>query len=976
MTKLFAKKSAISTSLIALALALSSQPAIAAHPGHGKAAEAAKKEAEETAQAVATAVKEKAHPWGIENTDLPADSAIRYGKLPNGMRYALRQNGTPEGAAVVRMLVNVGSVAEADNEQGLAHFLEHMAFNGSTNVPEGEMIKLLERQGLAFGPDTNASTSFTQTIYKLDVPDANEEALDLSLMLMRETASNLTISDEAVERERGVIQSERQLRNSPQLRSAVAQWKKQIPDTPVAKRLPIGTVEVVDTAPASRIRDFYRRYYRPENTTLVIVGDVDLNAIETKIMAKFADWQGVGTAGAAMDYGTVDPAIPFSVGSFADPTIQTVAIFQRAEAFEPTPNSVEGNLEGLQLALASKIMADRFQKLALAENSKTLGGASLHSPLENIVTQNQLIAVGKQGDWQGAVAVGEQELRRAVQFGFTQSEFEEQLTNLTADFTNAAKQQETRRSVGLADAILQSSVNDSVVMTPAGRLEVFEKLRPQLTAQSVSDAFRKKWQNGPSNVFVTNSAPIEGGDEAILAALTESQQVAVAAPVEEEIKAFAYDDFGTPGEIVKDGRVEDLGIRTVEFANGVRLNIKQTDFEDDKIRYTVNVGEGLKVLPENSGGIAYFIENVMAVGGLGEHDIQELQKLLVGKTVGLPMAANQNSITSAGTAPTSDAEFQFKLLAALISDPGYRTTADSIWQNALPTIVKQNSATPIATLQSQFRRALASGDPRYGRGTPEELGAASMARVKELIGDQLANGKIHIAIVGDIEEQAAIDIVAKTFGALPARTPADSDAGAIKPITFPKDKDVIELYHDGEADQGFALAVWPTDDDSNQKDSITRSLMATAMGLIVLEEVREKLGASYSVDGFSQASSIYPGDGFVAASSVADPARMDEIFGVIRTVAKQMRDAPISQDVLLRAQKPLTERLETQDTSNGAWIGTALEAQRRPERLDRWRNRKAIAAGVTVADIQAAARKYLVEDALLEMRIVPKPAEQ
>lgn len=952
-----AKHCLFATSVIALAIAAPFQSTAFAQP-------------ETTAVEAPIAAS---NPWGVVNIDLPADEAIRFGVMANGFKYALRKNETPKGSTSVRMHVDVGSMAEADDEQGLAHFLEHMAFNGSKNVPEGEMIKLLERQGLTFGPDTNASTSFTQTIYQLDLPATNDESVDTALMLMRETASNLTISPEAVDRERGVIQSERQLRNSAGLRSAVAQLAMQFPGTRISQRLPIGTVDVVNTAPASRIKDFYYRYYRPENTALVLVGDFDMDAMEAKIKAQFADWKATGPKGKQMDYGTIDPSSPLTIGSFSDPSIQTVAIFQTAKPYEIDPNSVEENLERLQLAVASKIMADRFQKISLKPESEVLGGASVFNPLENVARQSLFVSVGKEGSWQGALTVGEQELRRALQYGFTQSEFDEQVANLAAEFDNAAKQQDTRKNAQIADEIISSVVDKAVVMTPAGQLAVFKALQPAITAETTTAAFRKNWGESPNNLFVTTKEPIEDVEAAIQSTLVASKQVAVDAPVEVATKPFAYDSFGPAGKIKSDNTISDLGIRTVQFENGVRLNIKKTDFETGKVHYSLRVGDGALTMPQSAGGLNYYMQNVMAVGGLAKHDIQELQKILVGKTVSLSLTANQDSLGSSGVTTSDDAELQMKVLAALITEPGYRPEADSAWQNALPTINIQNKASPISVLQSEFARVLASGDTRFGQGAPDELAAMNMTKVKSLIGSQLANGAIEIAIVGDIDDQAAIDMVAKTFGALPARAVSETTNDAMRNIKFPTDTKPVMLYHNGQPDQGVALAVWPTDDDSDQKANATRDLMAAAMGLLLTDEIREKLGASYTTQAFSQSSNVYPDYGYVAGLAVADPAKIEEIYGATRSVAKQLRDEPLSEDVILRARKPMLEQMEKQDRENGAWAGIASRAQSEPDRLDRWRERKAIAVNITAADIQAAAQKYLIDNRLLEIRIVPQP---
>ncbi|MCY7398331.1 MAG: insulinase family protein, partial [Sphingomonas bacterium] len=244
--------------------------------------------------------------WGLRVTDVVSDPAIRYGRLANGMRYAIRRNTTPKGTASVRLHFPFGSIGETEDERGLAHFIEHMAFNGTTNVPEGDMVKILERQGLAFGPDTNAATGFDSTTYKLDLPVTDKARIDTALFLMREVASEVKFDPAAVQRERGVIEGERRARDSFQLRYVTDLLNFQAPNTLYGKRLPIGTTPVITTAPAARIADLYRRYYRPENATLVIVGDVDPVALEAQVKAKFADWRGKGAAGVKLPRGSVD----------------------------------------------------------------------------------------------------------------------------------------------------------------------------------------------------------------------------------------------------------------------------------------------------------------------------------------------------------------------------------------------------------------------------------------------------------------------------------------------------------------------------------------------------------------------------------------------------------------------------------------------------------------------------------------------
>ncbi|MFN3748054.1 MAG: M16 family metallopeptidase, partial [Sphingorhabdus sp.] len=235
-------------------------------------------------------------PWNSETTELEADSRIIYGRLPNGLRYAIRRNERPENQVLVRLAFEFGSAAEAEDEQGLAHFIEHMAFNGSANVPEGEMVRMLERLGLSFGADTNASTGFVRTQYKLDLPKADPALIERALFLMRETASEVSFNPSAVERERGVVIAEMRDRENFSFQRNRAASELLYPDSFFSTRYPIGKLDVLQNASAEKMRSLYRKWYVPDRARLVIVGPVDPAAVEREIVRKFSDWQGSGAA--------------------------------------------------------------------------------------------------------------------------------------------------------------------------------------------------------------------------------------------------------------------------------------------------------------------------------------------------------------------------------------------------------------------------------------------------------------------------------------------------------------------------------------------------------------------------------------------------------------------------------------------------------------------------------------------------------
>jgi zinc protease len=912
--------------------------------------------------------------WGHPLADLIPDPAIKYGVLPNGMKYAIQPNATPKGSASVRMQFNVGSIAEADDMQGVAHLLEHMAFNGSKNIPEGEMVKMLQRLGLAFGADTNASTGFDRTIYKLDLPETDAETVDAAMLLMRETASELTISAEALDRERGVVIGEQQTRDNPGQRQAMHSLKFALPQTPFGSRFPGGTAEVIKNVTAAKVKAFYQQYYRPENATLVVVGDIDPAAIEAKIKAGFGSWQGVGSAGPALARGTVDAARPYAAANFSDPAAATQIELARLAPFTFVPDSKEKRRDDVLRYLASAIIGKRLQNLGLAADAKILGGGMSLGPQLSAFDQASFSVSAKEGQWQDGVAVAEQELRRALQFGVTAAEVKEELANIETGYTNAAQQQSTRQSRQLAEEILGSIDGKAVVSLPSDSLALFTQQKPALTADAVNALLREAWGKGPQLLHITTKSPIENLDSAAMAVLQASSAVAVAAPAATTNTAFAYDSFGKPGKVKADTIIADLGIRTVRFANGVQLNMKKTDFQKGVIQYALRIGSGQLSFPVDQPGLGFFINNMSAVGGLQAHSYEELKRLLAGKSVAMGLLAGEDNYGASGATTAADLDLQLKLLAAFSRAPGYRAEADSLWQNAIPSFASQLDAVPQAVAGTMLPRVLASGDARFGIADVADLQKRNMAEAKAATQADLSNGPVEIALVGDFDEKLAIDAVARSFGALPKRMQPAAASAASLAVKFPAAREPITLYHKGNDDQGMVTMQWPTGDDSDHKSDIGRSLLSQILELELLDVIREKLGATYSPSAGSNSSDVYPGYGFIQAAAVAEPAKMDVISNAVKDIARQLRDTPVSEDLLLRARKPILEAFDKSERENGGWIGAVAIAQSKPARLDRRRNRRALLAAITPADLQGLAQQYLTDTALLEVRIMAAPA--
>ncbi|ANY19527.1 Peptidase M16 inactive domain protein [Tsuneonella dongtanensis] len=910
--------------------------------------------------------------WEITSSDLPADPAVRFGTLPSGMRYAIKHHENPKAAAAIRMAFDVGKREEADGEINAAHFVEYMAFNGSTNIPEGELIKRLERLGLAFGADSNAETDIEHTTYKLDLPNLNPETVDAGFTVMREIASELTIAQAAVDRERGILVSEYNQRNTPPLRRLLDLLQKGIPGSRFGPQL-VGDPDSIRAISAEGLRAYYNGYYRPERATLVVVGDVDVDAMEAEIKKRFSGRKGTGEARENYLPTIAVPAQPV-VATFSDPSIAELIQFDRVTPARTATNTVADVRRDYLEAIANQALANRFNALARQDGSPIIGGQAMAQDLGRSAQVATLLVIAKDGEWKAATTIGEQQLRRARQYGFTASEITEIKANILANLKNAAEQADGRKSSAIADALTRASLSDQVPLAPETALAAYQAISDSIDAAAVSAAFAGLWDGGPTLVHVSTKTVVEGGNPAIAAALTESAKVAVTAPVEEVTKAFAYETFGPAGKVVADTTIADLGIRTVRFANGVQLNMKKTDFVPGQVLWRAEIGSGARVFPQGKPGLDIAAGIMTQSDGLGQHDPEELRRILAGRKASTGLSVEGDAIVSAGSSTREDIGLQLKLIAAQITDPAWRATTGAQWAGVAPVLAKNILGNPTQRFGSALSTVLASGDDRVGLGDPAALPAITMDDVRAALTPQLSKGGIEIGLVGDIDEAAMIAAVASTLGALSARGEPGAASAPVSPLVFPADRAVRTIPHNGAADQGLIGVAWSTEDGKDHKDTLERELLAAVMQLRLTDVLREELGASYTPQALSSASLTFDDYGFLVAFAPAEPASMDTVAAAVKRIAAGLIAAPPSEDEILRARQPIVQRWDRQLRENSGWSSLVTEAQSRPELLDRRRQRADVMNAITAKDLQAAAQRYLDPAKALEVRALPQPA--
>jgi zinc protease len=904
---------------------------------------------------------------------VPVDSGFTFGRLDNGMRYIIRRNATPAGTALVRMRIDSGALEETDSERGLSHYLEHMAFNGSTGIPEGEMIKLLEREGLAFGADTNASTGFESITYMLNLPRNDEALLGTALKLMRETASELTIAEDAVARERGVILAERRDRAGFQQRNFEDNIAFLAPGARYANRIPIGTLEVLEGASAAQIRALYQRTYTPANTVVVVVGDLPADVVEAAIRARFADWS-PAPAPAEPEAGPIDTVRKGLTDIHLDPALSESVTLSRLAPWRDEPDTIANRRAATLRGVGYGIINRRLARLARGADAPFRGASFTSGDLFEDARITSLVVDSSDEAWRKGVLAAVREVHQALTYGFTQAEVDEQLANTRTALENAVKAADTRGNNVFVGAALGLVSDERVPTTPAWQLSAFEGLAPAITPQAVWQAVLADAAplDEPLIRFEGRTSP-EGGEAALRGAHAEAMALAIAAPADNGPLAFGYSDFGAPGKVVSDMVEARLGLRYVTFGNGVRLTLKQTEVRKDRIAFAFAM-DGGDLMNTRDAPLRTYLAGSLAAGGLGKHSQDELASVLAGRSVAFGLGGGTDAFTASATTTPRDLLLQLQVLAATITDPGYRPEGVERFRKGIDNFFNTIDSTPSRALGAASGGILSDNDPRFSLQPKDTFLALDSDRLRSTISDRLAVGAIEIALVGDLDEAEAIAAVAATLGALSPREAAFNPRPEARTRSFTASRGERILTHKGEPDQALLQWVWPTTDDSDLNETLRLELLARIVRLELTDRLREQLGQAYSPSAGSSPSHYYPGYGTFAISTSVAADQAEASRAALQSLLADLRAGPLDADVIERARMPFLEEYNNLLKDLGGWLGLAARAQSEPQRLDRYLAVPAAMAAITPEDMHQTALRYLAPESAVAFTVLPEAA--
>ena len=897
--------------------------------------------------------------WPHRNSDIQVDDRINFGSFDNGLRFAWANNPEPNDRVYLRLHVNVGSLAEEESEQGMAHFLEHMAFNGSTNFPAGTLIEWFQDHGMSFGADTNAHTAFSETVYKLDLPNSDSKTLREGLTVMQDFAFNLLIEEAEVQAEKGVIDGEQRERDSDGWRVMLKQLEEMFQGIRHRERLPIGLKEIRDEFTAKSVRAFYEKWYRPDNMTLVLVGDLgELNPEEL-----FAEYFGaipaaIGPCPQEPEVGSPE-TLAFLYGIYED-EIPTVDIaLDRLSIYQEEELSVEEWLNDLPLNYAYGILNLRFSELAKKESTPFLSASASESNVFNVFEGQSLSVSADPEKWQEAFAVAEQELRKALKFGFQDAELDELRANAMRGLDEAVKREATSHSRGLLSGILKAAEEEFVPTRAAWRRE---QMAPALEALSVDQciaALRDAWSKGEDSLYTTGNLDLGSMASVKLnSTLSASRKVAVKANDEISIAEFAYASTAAKkGKIVEEQMIDDLDFQQISFANGVTVNLKKTEFKENQVLISANLGEGRISLANEQQALAFVAGQVFDGGGLAAHSADDLRRINAGKQVGVGFGMGDDRFSFSGSTTMEDLLRQCELMCAYLTAPGWRDDSLIQLRRAVPQMfegLKHQHGGPLST---DFIPGLYENDPRVGLPAMKDILNVEMTDVAAWFNPQFSDGPLELSVVGDIDIDEAISAIAQTFGTLPTRRGAKSfDERRSMPLALQGSR--MEYTIETQVPKSLVFIVYPMTDGIDTANRRSMSMLEAVLSDRLRLEVRERLGAAYSPGAGSEFSMVYPGDGIIYIQAMSDPDKVETLVEACLATADALAKDGASNEEVERLREPIVNQLRDSRRTNSFWLGAIAESHWRPASLNDVRSVKEFYSTVSAEQISPLAAKY------------------
>ncbi|OHD04282.1 MAG: peptidase M16 [Sphingopyxis sp. RIFCSPHIGHO2_01_FULL_65_24] len=920
------------------------------------------------AQGSASTAQVQPDSWLYEGSDIPRDTAWQFGTLPNGVRYAVRNNGVPPGQVSIRVRMDVGSMFETEQERGFAHLLEHLTFRGSEHIPDGEAKRIWQRFGVSFGSDSNAQTTPTQTAYQLDLPSATPATLDESMKLLAGMVREPLISDTAVAAERGVVQSELRESDGPQKRIADATNAHLFAGQLLGDRSPIGTYESLAAARASTVKAFHDRWYRPDRAVVVMVGDGDPAEFARLIAKYYGDWKAGGPMPKQPDFGKPDPKAPAAlqiVEANQPPALTLAMVRPWVKRIDTVENTRRLYLEFLAIALVNRRL----------ENRARAGGSYLVATAEQQyvsrsadVTLAQIVPLG---DWKAALADVRGVIADATQNPPSQADIDREANEIQAFLVKELQNARNEPGARLADDMVRAVDIGETVTSPQGQVDMFAAIRASATPKVMLDISKAIFSGPATRVVLTTPTAIPGGQPALLAALKAPAAIRDDRLTAADVNFKQLPPLGTPTPIVKTERLLGLRAERIELGNGVTALISDNKVEPGKVRVNVRFGTGNRSVAANEPNLLWTGDYALIASGIGPWGQNEIDALTNGRQIQLNFAIDDDAFELSAETKPDDLDDQLRLIAGKLATPRWDAAPVERLRIGFLTGYDLNDATPNAVLDRNLRGWLAADDKRWSPPDKAAIEALTPAAFRAFWEPRLASGPIEVQIFGDLSAIDYRKILSETLGALAPRKPILPPGG--QQVAFAKHLAEPALaYHRGDKGQAAAMTAWPTSGGLGApRDTRTLEVLAAIFNDRLFDRLRAEQGASYGPVVDSHWPTGFDSGGYLLVGSLLAPKDIDRFYAIARDIAADLAANPVTADELARNAGPIREQVARASTGNVFWMYLLEGATTDPRVAAAALSMEEDIGAVTAADIQRLARLYLAPDKQWSLAILP-----
>lgn len=862
---------------------------------------------------------------------LPVDKNVRIGQLDNGLTYYIRHNKLPENRAEFYIAQKVGSILEEPQQRGLAHFLEHMAFNGTKNFPGDDkglgVIPWCETVGIKFGTNLNAYTSIDETVYNIsNAPIDRTGVLDSCLLILHDWSNYILLKDDEIDKERGVIREEWRSRNSGMLRVYTDLLPTIYQGDKYADCMPIGSIDVINNFPYKDIRDYYHKWYRPDLQGIVIVGDIDVDTVEAKLKAVFADVQKPVNPAERTYYPVTDNKEPIvAIGTDKEVDDPSIEIYFKQDA---TPDSEKNNVGYLasqyMTSMISSMLNARLSELVQSANPPFTRASSYYSDFFVAKTKEAfaLSASSKADGIETALKTLLQETERARRFGFTESEYARARANYLQSLESAYNEREKTKHGSYVREYVQNFLNGEPIPGIEAEYAMMNQLAPNIPLQAMNMVMQQLVPD--SNQVVIIAGPAKEGlkyptKEEVINLLKGMKDLDLQAYVDKVSDEPLMKKAPKGGKIISEKEGDIYGSTRLVLSNGVTVYVKKTDFKADEIRMKGTSLGGKSIFPDKDALNFAVMDNVIAVGGLGNFSQVDLTKVLAGKKVSVNAGLGATTENVFGTCSPKDFETMMQLTYLTFTAPRKDAEAFESFKNRMKAQLESAQANPLSSINDSLQKAMYNNHPRVVMMKPEMVDQIDYDRILEMYNDRFKDASdFTFYFVGNIDLETAKPLIAEYLGALPAINRKET----FKDTKMSIRKGVYKNEYAKEQQTPTATIVFLYSGKApyTLKNDILLSFATQVLDMVYTEEVREKEGGTYGVNCFGDLQKYPKEQLLLQIVFQTDPAKKDKLAGIVVDELKKLAAEGPSDVHLQKVKEYMLKKYADNQKENGYWM--------------------------------------------------------